>query len=549
MTFALISFVAGVLTVLAPCILPLLPVVVGSSAAGRSRSTPYIVVGSLAVSVILFTYLLKVSTSLIMVPPEFWTYLSGGILFVFGLVLLFPALWERMPGMARLSIGSNKLMGRGFKRKGVIGDVIIGAALGPVFSTCSPTYFVILASVLPVSFLLGTFYLLAYVLGLSLVLLLIAVLGQRFADSIEWMSDPHGLFKRGLGVLFIVIGLIIATGLEKKIETAILNTGFLDITKVEQSLLQNVENPMNEDVVRYTEIVNPSGFVNTDGITIGQLVGKKVILVDFMTYSCINCQRTVPYLNAWYEKYKDEGLEIVVIHTPEFAFEKDITNVREAVKKLGINYPVVLDNEYATWNAYGNRYWPHKYLIDIRGNVVYDHIGEGSYDETEMKIQELLTERARLMGETQIDAGLAASEIATNAPTSQSPETYFGSERNIYLGNGAQNKSGMFTFSIPGYVKSNTLYLGGTWNIASEYAESVSDASVAYLYGAKYVYLVMESDVPRDVEVWQDGLLVKTITVKESTLYTLVENALPGTHTLELKIQDGEVRLYAFTFG
>lgn len=238
MTFLVVSFIAGVLTVLAPCILPLLPVVIGSSAAGRSRITPYIVVGSLAVSIILFTFLLKASTAFITIPPQVWTYLSGGILVLFGLTLIFPSLWERMPGISRLSIGSNKLVGAGYQKKSVWGDVLIGAALGPVFSTCSPTYFVILASVLPVSFALGTTYLLAYVLGLSLVLLLIALLGQQFADRLTKVADSRSTLKRAIGILFLVLGLLIVTGYEKKLETVILDNGYFDITRFEQKLLE-----------------------------------------------------------------------------------------------------------------------------------------------------------------------------------------------------------------------------------------------------------------------------------------------------------------------
>jgi cytochrome c biogenesis protein CcdA len=237
MALLIISFIAGLLTVLAPCILPLLPVVVGSSASGRSRATPYIVVASLAASIIAFTFLLKVSSSFVMVPPYAWTYLSGGILVVFGLVLVFPGLWEGIPGMARLSANSNKLVGAGYQKQSVWGDVIIGAALGPVFSSCSPTYFVILASVLPVSFTLGTAYLLAYVFGLSLVLLLVALLGQRFADRLTGIADSRGALKRGVGVLFIVLGLLIASGYEKRIEVWLLANGF-DIVSLEQSLLQ-----------------------------------------------------------------------------------------------------------------------------------------------------------------------------------------------------------------------------------------------------------------------------------------------------------------------
>jgi cytochrome c biogenesis protein CcdA len=229
---------AGVLTVLAPCILPLLPVVVGSSATGRSKATPYIVVASLALSIILFTYVLKFSTALIMVPPELWSFLSGGILMLFGVTLVFPALWERLPGLARLSAGSNKLVGSGYQKKSFWGDVLIGAALGPVFSSCSPTYFVILASVLPASFALGSLYLFSYTLGLSLVLLLVALLGQRFADRLTGLSDARGWFKKAIGVLFLVIGISIATGYEKRFEVWLLDSGFVDVVRFEQGILE-----------------------------------------------------------------------------------------------------------------------------------------------------------------------------------------------------------------------------------------------------------------------------------------------------------------------
>jgi len=241
MTFLIISFIAGVLTVLAPCILPLLPVVVGSSATGRSKSTPYVVVGSLALSIIVFTYLLKASTAFIMIPQEVWTYLSGGILLLFGLTLVFPALWEHIPGVSLLSRKSNVLVGSGYQKKSIWGDALIGAGLGPIFSTCSPTYFVILASVLPSSFLLGTVYLLAYVLGLSLILLFIALIGERLVARLGVLSDSRGWFKRGIGVFFILLGLAIAVGYEKKLEVSILDSGYFDITKVEQFLLQKFE--------------------------------------------------------------------------------------------------------------------------------------------------------------------------------------------------------------------------------------------------------------------------------------------------------------------
>lgn len=240
MTFFAIAFIAGVLTVLAPCILPLLPVVIGSSASGRSKATPYIVVASLGASIILFTFLLKASTAFISIPQSFWTYLSGGILAFFGVTLLFPKVWESLPGLSKVTVRSNKLLGSGHKKKSIWGDAIVGAALGPVFSTCSPTYFVILASVLPASFALGTLYLLAYVLGLSLVLLLIALMGERFASRLSGFSNPNGLLKRGLGLLFIILGVMVMSGLDKKLEASILEGGYFDVTKVEQKLLERI---------------------------------------------------------------------------------------------------------------------------------------------------------------------------------------------------------------------------------------------------------------------------------------------------------------------
>lgn len=407
MTLLAISFIAGMLTVLAPCILPLLPVVIGSSAAGRNKATPYIVVGSLGVSIILFTFLLKASTVFITVPQAFWTGLSGGILVFFGLTLVFPTLWTKMPGVSRMNSGSSTFLSTSARKQNIWGDILVGAALGPVFSTCSPTYFVILASVLPASFLLGTTYLVVYVLGLSIILLLIGLLGQRFANTLAVAVDTHSNLKRALGALFILIGLAIAFGYEKKFETAILEGGYFDITKVEQKLLEQTEDTSTIDKgldmqqqikevsdmpARYVEIVSPAGFLHTDGapIMMSDYIGKRIILVDFLTYSCINCRRTLPHINEWYAKYKDQGLMVVGIHTPEFSFERERDNVEKALASLGVEFPVVLDNDYATWNAYGNRYWPHVYLIDLDGNIVYDHIGEGNYEETEAKIKELL---------------------------------------------------------------------------------------------------------------------------------------------------------------
>lgn len=176
-----------------------------------------------------------------MVPPYFWTYFSGGIIIIFGIILLYPKLWELVPYVNRLSNSSSALLGSGAQKKTLWGDAIVGFSLGPVFSSCSPTYFVILASVLPASFALGTLYLFAYVLGLSLILLLIGLIGQRFSNKLLAVSDPRGILKKTVGILFIALGLAIATGYEKKLEIAILESGYFDVTKIEQRLLRVIE--------------------------------------------------------------------------------------------------------------------------------------------------------------------------------------------------------------------------------------------------------------------------------------------------------------------
>ncbi len=294
------------------------------------------------------------------------------------------------------------------------------------------------------------------------------------------------------------------------------------------------------------EITTPDGFINTDGksITIGEFVGKKVVLLDIWTYSCINCQRTTPYLNAWYEKYKDKGLVIIGLHTPEFEFEKNYQNVFDATKRLGIKYPVVLDNDYSTWNAYQNRYWPRKYLIDIDGYVVYDHIGEGAYEETEKKIQEALAERMAVLGES----GAINTTVTKEIPIqngAKSPETYFGSARNNQ--------------------QANLLFPSDSWSITPEFAQNTSaDANIVYTYTAKDVFFVAEAGAETIVEVLLDGKpigseagtdIIKTsdgksvVKIKEARLYKIIQGSKSETHTLKFVIKKSGLKAFTFTFG
>ena len=585
MILFILSLVAGVLTVLAPCTISLLPIIVGGSVGGKHNTKRAIVVtSSLGLSVVLFTLILKVSTAFINIPQEFWQGLSGIIIFLLGITMIFPNLYENLPWVNKLNQGSNKLLAVGYNKQNFTGDIITGAALGPVFSSCSPTYFLILATVLPRSFGAGLVYLFAYALGLSAMLLVVCFAGQKLMSRLGVASDPKGWIKRGVGILFLIVGISIFFGYDKKLETAITSAGYFDVTQIEQKLLEkNLPSKISVSDTNNTqpaassarfakklllypkapEISNPSGFINTNGqpIKISDYIGKKVILIDFWTYSCINCQRTLPYMKAWYDKYSSQGLEIISIHTPEFAFEKVQANVQKAVEGFGIKYPVVMDNDYGTWNAFNNQYWPRKYLIDIDGFVTYDHSGEGNYDVTEAAIQKALAERNAVLGENmKIANGIVAPAGVVTVGNVGSPETYFGSNRNEYLANGTQGTNGVQMLTIPDLANVNSLYLGGTWNFSPEFAEAGAGSSVVYKYKAKNVYFVASSALGTKVRILIDGkpagamagadvALDGTLTIKDNRLYSIVAGSDYSEHTLTIETLNGGLDAYTFTFG
>ncbi len=305
---------------------------------------------------------------------------------------------------------------------------------------------------------------------------------------------------------------------------------------------------------RAKEITDPAGFINTTPFALKDIIGKKVILLDFWTYSCINCQRTTPYLNAWYEKYRDQGLEIVGVHTPEFSFEKKYENVQAAVKKMGIKYPVVLDNNNGTWDAYQNLYWPEEYLIDIDGFIVYKHAGEGEYDKTEEKIQQLLEERASALhfkDEVTKDMATPKNLVNIDYKSVKSPETYFGAMRNEFLANGKKGTEGVTHFTAPASaVEPNQLYLEGDWDIQHEFAQNKSkDAKIVFRYQAKNVYIVASAKKPITVRVIQDGKPQAPITISAEKLYTIIQGNDYGDHTLELIVGQPDLSAFTLTFG
>lgn len=244
--FTIISFVAGILTVLAPCILPLIPVIVGGSSLHQDKRTsvslkhPIIIIGSLIVSIIVFSLLLKFTTALLGIPTAVWSVISGGIILLFGINLLFPVIWEKVMIATGLATISNRLMGSSQSQSGVRKDILLGAALGPVFNSCSPTYALIIAAILPASFAQGLVYLIAYSIGLGVMLLLISSFGRVIVSRLKWISNPHGVFQKTIGILFIIIGLFIIFGFEKRVQTYVLENGWYDpIMRLEESFQKN----------------------------------------------------------------------------------------------------------------------------------------------------------------------------------------------------------------------------------------------------------------------------------------------------------------------
>jgi cytochrome c biogenesis protein CcdA/thiol-disulfide isomerase/thioredoxin len=568
MLLLFVSFIAGILTVLAPCVLPVLPVVIGGSIGGdvRRKARPYIIGVSLALSIILFTLLLKVSTALIDLPPAILNWLSGGLLITLGVVTVFPELWEKFVIHFNWEAVSMRLLGKSQQnRNGYASAILIGVALGSVFASCSPTYAFILASVLPRSFLAGFIYLAVYAVGLSLALLGISLIGRKAIARFSWAINTHSLFRRLLGLLFIVIGVVVFMGLEVKVETWVADRLPFDETKIEQVLLtkqtgsplfkvQTTSNSvLNVQSTAAPELQGLTSWINSSPLTLKHLRGK-VVLVDFWTYSCINCIRSVPFVEKWYQTYHDQGLVVLGINTPEFAFEHDPANVATAVKSDGITYPVALDNDYETWNVFKNNSWPADYLIDKQGNIRYVSLGEGEYDTTEKAIQELLGINKPLQ---------SSSKYVVPISETQTPETYFGTERAAnYVGSPDEGdaEGTTTTFIAASSLAQNQWTLNGSWHIASDSITSNDNtATLTFHTSAKDVYAIASPPTGMtpligvhlpDADSGQYGSDVSngTVTVTGSKLYHIVSLTQAGDTTVTLTVPKG-VSLYTFTFG
>ncbi len=312
------------------------------------------------------------------------------------------------------------------------------------------------------------------------------------------------------------------------------------------------------DYRRAPELAGIHAYINADNITIASQRGK-VVLVDFWTYTCINCIRTLPYLKSWHEQYGSDGLVIIGVHTPEFNFEKELPNVKRAVEKYGIGYPVALDNDYQTWRAYRNSYWPRKYLIDADGYIRYDHIGEGAYEETEQMIKQLLTERAARLKGSKPSTGMSSPAAAeVDYSKIQTPELYFGyGFIRSPLGNPeGYSPENTITYGIPERIEPNMAYLQGQWQSSRDFMELAGESGRMVLrYSAKSVNIVAGSDNTAVLRVTLDSrqaagadLTYGQALVDEFRLYNIADSSY-GEHTISIDITGKGFKVYTFTFG
>lgn len=567
----LFAFVAGVVTVLSPCILPLLPVILSSSdGSGKQRPTG-VIVGFIA-SFTFFTLFLSTIVQLSGIPSSALRSLSVVILALFGISLLIPkvqALIEQL--FSRFA----NLMPSGQKRQGFWGGIVIGLSLGLLWTPCvgpilaSVISLAITGTVTAQSFLIT----LSYAVGTAIPLFLIMLAGSTALQRVPWLVRNTSLIQKLFGVLMIMTAAAILFNVDRSFQTFILNTFpqyGAGLTKIEdnqqvQNALQTTTQQKKETDMKPTvlntlalpkgpaapDLVPGGEWFNSEPLTLADLKGK-VVLVDFWTYSCINCQRTLPYLKTWWEKYHDKGLVIIGVHSPEFEFEKDPKNVAKALADFGITYPVVQDNDFATWKAYRNQYWPAKYLVDAEGFIRYTHFGEGQYDKTEETIQTLLEEAGMSAGSEPIDN----PSYSTSART---PETYLGYARIENLVSREQIKQdALQTFTAPARIPDSQFAYVGDWMLTSEYAAPAPNAELLMQFDAKEVYLVARPKTTSGtIQVFLDGQASSlgddvedgVVAVDSDRLYKLIKLPSAGKHQLRLVFPEDSVELYAFTFG
>jgi cytochrome c biogenesis protein CcdA/thiol-disulfide isomerase/thioredoxin len=579
----LFGFIAGAGTALSPCVLPVLPVALAAGATGGRRRPLGIVLG-LAVSFTFATVALVYVISALGLPNDLLRKLAIFVLLAFGITLMVPSLAARVEAWLSRFAGRAGIAGGG--GDGFWSGTAVGAGLGLVYAPCAGP---ILAGVITVSasqpFTGGRLAVaLSYGIGSAAVLYFLMLGGRRLVAPLARRGT--GL-QVAMGAVMVVVALAMAGNYDVKFQNEIAGglPGFLvnpteglEDTASARAALNDVRGESAHGVGAAAasapqpktgpnghsnlpvlgtapEFVDNQQWFNTPGgrpLTLRSLRGR-VVLVDFWTYSCINCLRTLPYLTAWDRKYRRAGLTIVGVHSPEFPFEKEASNVQEAIERNGIHYPVVQDNELATWNAYGNQYWPAEYFIDAKGRVRYAHFGEGEYGKKEQIIRQLLAEAGKKVPgeETHVHAIAPSATVTT-------PETYLGAARAERFIN-PMLSPGLHDFSAPSSLPVNEFAYHGRWRISLDSA-TAKGGSLDLSFGARRVYLVLGSPGhSRTMRVLLDGRPISSsaagsdvhdgvVTITDQRLYNLVDLARVEDHVLTL-VPEAGVTGYAFTFG
>ena len=582
----LFGFLAGAATALSPCVLPVLPIALSAGATG-GRRRPLGIVAGLAVSFTFATVALVYVISALGLPNDFLRKLAIVVLLGFGVTLMIPPLAARLEAwMSQFASRAGVAKGRG---DGFWSGTAVGASLGLVYAPCAGP---ILAGVITVSasqsFSAGRLAVaLSYGIGSAVVLYFLMLGGRRVVAPLA--RRGVGL-QIAMGAVMVVVALAMLRNYDIRFQNTIASSlpSFLvnpseglEDTAAAQSALARIRGASGHGIGARAasaprpaagaaagpdsnlpvlgeapEFVGNERWFNTPGdrpLTLRGLRGR-VVLVDFWTYSCINCIRTLPYLKAWDAKYRRDGLTIVGVHTPEFPFEREASNVEAAIRENGIRYPVAQDNEQATWNAYGNQYWPAEYFVDSSGRVRFVHFGEGEYGEKERVIRELLAEAGRRVGGRD-----AAVHAVAPSSTVTTPETYLGAARAERFTN-PMLSPGLHDFSAPASLPDNEFAYRGRWRIALDSATAAGGASLDLNFGARRVYLVLGSPGhSRRVRVLLDGHPIAaadagsdvhgaSVAVTGQRLYNLVDLPRVGHHVLTLEPEAG-VEGYAFTFG
>lgn len=580
MVLAFVAFAGGVLTILSPCVLPVLPFVFARSDRPFVRGTLPLLLG-MTLSFAAVASLAAVGGGWAVRANQYGRVIAMVVFALLGLALLSTRVadWLARPAVA---LGNHLRP----ESAGAAESVLLGVATGLLWAPCAgPILGLILAGAAAGGPSVGTTaLLLCYALGAGASLGLAVLGGQKVFAALSRTLNAGLWLRRGLGVAVLVAVFAVALGWDtgalarlSSTNTARVEQTLIDAAgvpevggPVESDPMENPPIPLRPSTVPSVEGQMPSldgaaSWINSAPLNPQDLRGK-VVLIDFWTYSCINCLRSLPYVKSWYQRYKDQGLVVIGVHTPEFAFEKQSENVSRAVRDLGIGYPVVLDNNYAIWQAFGNHYWPAHYFVDAGGQLRGHHFGEGDYAESEQLIRTLLSENgARLTGDTGSAAGTGVQAPADQLHL-QSPETYLGYARvENFASSQTMEPDAAQAYSIPPELMLNQWALQGNWRVGAEAAQSEqAGAAIAFRFRARDLHLVLgpapdgapvrfrvsiDGAPPGDVhgmDVAADGFG----TVTEQRLYQLIrQHGSVDSHTFSIEFLDAGAQAYAFTFG